>query len=358
MKNCTLVLAILAWSFLPAFSEDIRVNEWLKADQNTDGKLSETETSGLMKRFFGQNDSNKDGFLDRTELEDLNKRLKRREAVKGKSRGNQMPQNRTSIPDSIHFETGIAYREGNKMWKLDLAHPEKKSDELRPGIVIVHGGGWRGGDKGGGQWRSLPIEYAQKGYVAISVNYRLTGEAPFPACVEDVKCSVRWLRANAGKYQLDPERIGAYGNSAGGHLVAMLGLAGKEAGLEGDGPYQDQSSMVQAVCASAPPTDFKNWTVRGLLAGPEESLSKRAEKASPVTYVSSGAPPFLIIHGKADKTVKFEQGKLLADQLKAAGCDVRLLAYDDAGHGVFQQKGAETKPAMEAFFARVLKKKQ
>jgi dipeptidyl aminopeptidase/acylaminoacyl peptidase len=134
----------------------------------------------------------------------------------------------------------------------------------------------------------------------------------------------------------------------------MLGLVGTEIGLEGDGPFQDQSSMVQAVCASAPPTDFSNWFIRGLLAGPEESRGERSAAASPVSYVSPTAPPFLIIHGKADKTVQFEQGKLLAEKLKAAGCDVKLMAYDDAGHGVFRQKEIETGPAMEAFFARVL----
>lgn len=93
--------------------------------------------------------------------------------------------------------------------EFQAAMPKQRGDKPRPGLVIVQGGGWRSGDKRGGQWRSLPLEYAAKGYVAVSVNYRLTDEAPFPACVENVKCAVRWLRANAQKYNVDPQRIKA-----------------------------------------------------------------------------------------------------------------------------------------------------
>ena len=268
------------------------------------------------------------------------------------------------IPDGVELETDISYREGNEKWRLDLAYAEAKGTTRRPGLVIVHGGGWRGGDKGGGLWRSLPLQYAAKGYVCISVNYRLTGEAPFPACVEDVKCAVRWFRANADKYNLDPSRIGAYGNSAGAHLVAMLGLVGPDAGLEGDGPHQQQSSLVQAVCCSATPTDFSNWgrpgrSFRGestLLAGPPETLADRKKQASPISYVGPEAPPFLIIHGTADRTVPFSQGERFSTALRKAGAkDVTFLEFEGAGHGVFGQHSDQTHPAMENFFARTLK---
>ena len=267
------------------------------------------------------------------------------------------------VPDGVKLETDIAYREGNEKWRLDLAYPKAKSKSRRPGLVIVHGGGWRGGDKGGGRWRSTPLQYAAKGYVCISVNYRLTDEAPFPVCVEDVKCAVRWLRANADKHGLDPLRIGAYGNSAGAHLVAMLGLVGPDARLEGDGPHQEQSSLVQAVCCSATPTDFSNWGGPGklspaelsLLAGPAETLADRKKQASPISYVGPDAPPFLIIHGTADRTVPFSQGERFATALKNAGAkDVTFLEFEDAGHGVFGQHSDETYPAMERFFARTL----
>ncbi|MHC4463099.1 MAG: ankyrin repeat domain-containing protein [Planctomycetota bacterium] len=269
------------------------------------------------------------------------------------------------VPDGVRLETDIAYREGNEKWRLDLAYPEAKSKSRHPGLVIVHGGGWRGGDKAGPQWRSIPLQYAAKGYVCISVNYRLTDEAPFPACVEDVKCAVRWLRAHADRYGLDPSRIGAYGNSAGAHLVAMLGLAGPDAGLEGDGPYQEQSSLVQAVCCSATPTDFSSWggsselppAASSLLAGPSETLADRKKQASPISYVGADAPPFLIIHGTADRTVPFSQGERFAAALKKVGAkDVTFLKFEDTGHGVFGQHSDETYPAMERFFARTLRR--
>ncbi len=143
----------------------------------------------------------------------------------------------------------------------------------------------------------------------------------------------------------------------------MLGLVTTDARLEGDGPYQDQSSLVQAVCCSATPTDFVNWgrkdgTFRGestLLAGPPESLDQRKKQASPIYYASKDAPPFLIIHGTADRVVPFSQGERFADALKQAGVqDVSFSKFDGAGHGVFGERSQETEPAMADFFARTL----
>ena len=136
------------------------------------------------------------------------------------------------VPKNLVIAADIPYRPGDsKFWTLDLAMPKAQSEKPRPALVFVHGGGWSSGDKRRGTFKTIPIEYAQKGYVCISVNYRLTSEAAFPACLEDVKCAVRWLRAHAEKYNVDPDRIGGYGNSAGAHLVSLLGLVGKEAHL-------------------------------------------------------------------------------------------------------------------------------
>jgi len=334
-------------------------------DKNGDGKITKEEAGDQLKRFFDRIDANADGVIDESELNTFGERF-RGEPGPGTrpSPGKQKQFVPVQVPEGVDLLTDLAYREGNEKWRLDLAMPKGPRGEPRPALVIVHGGGWRSGDKGGGQWRSLPLQYATKGYVCISVNYRLTDEAPFPACVEDVKCAVRWLRANAEKYNVDPERIGAYGNSAGAHLVAMLGLVGPDAKLEGDGPYQDQSSLVQAVCCSATPTDFSNWgelgrSFRGestFLAGPAETLAQRKKQASPISYVSADAPPFLIMHGMADGTVPFSQGESFAKALEAAGAkDVTFMKFEGAGHGVFGQHSDKTHPAMEQFFARVLK---
>ncbi|MEK6238083.1 MAG: S9 family peptidase [Planctomycetales bacterium] len=148
----------------------------------------------------------------------------------------------------------------------------------------------------------------------------------------------------------------------------MLGLVGPEAKLEGDGPLLDRSSLVQAVCCTATPTDLANWGERsdgaarfgregGLLAGPAETLSERAKKASPMTYVHTDAPPFLVVHGTADRTVPVSQGDKFVKALQQIKADVAFLRYDGAGHGVFAQHGDETFPAMETFFDRVLRKK-
>ena len=266
--------------------------------------------------------------------------------------------------DGLQSELDIAYDTRSPKQKLDLFYRPPAGDALRPGMVIVHGGGWRGGDKGGGQWRQLPIMFARRGYVAISVNYRLTDEAPSPAQVHDVKAAVRWLRANAERLQLDTQRVGAYGNSAGAHLAAMLGLVKPSDGQEGAGPRQDESSLVQAVLASATPTDFTHWlkspripsnALDPFFAGPEETKAQRVREASPITYVRADAPPFLLVHGTADRTVPIEQSQRLVDALRKAGAqEVRYMIFDAEGHGVFQSQRLLTYPAMFAFFAAAL----
>ena len=268
------------------------------------------------------------------------------------------------LPAGVQSELDIAYASKSPAQKLDLYLPPGEAAAPRPAIVVVHGGGWRGGDKQRGQWARIPAQYASDGYVAVSVNYRLTGEAPWPAQIEDVKAAVRWLRAHADRHAVDVNRIGAYGNSAGAHLVSLLGLVKQSDGLEGSGPHQEQSSMVQAVCASATPTDFLNWREPGVvpdrlgrtfLAGPSDTLRDRARQASPITYARGDAPPFLLVHGTADQTVPISQSDRFAKALRTAGAEqVRYMIFDNESHGVFQRQQLLTYPAMKAFFADAL----
>ena len=279
------------------------------------------------------------------------------------------------VPEGVKFIPEIAYREGNDAWKLDLAMPEELGDKPRPALVIIHGGGWRNGDKRREGFLRPTLNYAAKGYVCITVNYRMLNEAPITACVEDVKNAVRWLRANAKEYNVDPNRIGATGNSAGAHLSAMLGLCPPSAGLEGDGPYLEHSSMVQAVVASATPTDFigpmserarRQQQQRANGSGQQRELQPNAlqlepkeirAKTSPMTYVSSDTPPILLIHEMSDRTVGVYHSDNLVKALRKAGAkDVNyMLLGDGTGHGTFQRNIAFTEPAREAFFNRVLK---
>ncbi len=345
---------------------------WLQQmDANGDGKLARSETSGLMARFFDQNDANADGMLDGEELKAIALRLAERRGGNGANANREMPnRNRPgmesggAVPDDVTILRDLAYRDGDESeaWKLDLVMPKEPADAPRPGIVFIHGGGWRSGDKGRGTFFQGAVEYAQEGYVCITINYRLITEAPFPACIEDVKCAVRWFRAHAEEYGVDPDRIGGYGNSAGAHLVAMLGLAGPEAGLEGDGPWQDQSSALQAVCASATPTDFSLFPrPRGgdtKFVNEKYDSAELAKLSSPITHVREDAPPFFLIHGTADGTVNVRHGDAFVEALKKAGAkDVEYLRIEGAGHGVFTQHRDQTGPAMKAFFARTLGEK-
>jgi acetyl esterase/lipase len=270
------------------------------------------------------------------------------------------------VPDGVTFIPNISYREGNEAWKLDLAMPTDQGDAPRPALVIIHGGGWRNGDKRAASFLNPTLSYAAKGYVCITVNYRLLkgNSTSIDHCVEDVKNAVRWLRAHAEEYNVDPGRIGATGNSAGAHLSVMLAVCPKNAGLEGEGPYQKFSSMVQAVAASATPTNFSipmSARARDRFeterANPDQQRDQKRKMISPITYVSAEIPPLLLFHEASDKTVGVYQSDTFILALRDAGAkDINYMLFGDGtGHGVFQRNIAVTEPAREAFFARTLK---
>jgi acetyl esterase/lipase len=247
---------------------------------------------------------------------------------------------------------------------LDLYCPQKAASPL-PVILWIHGGGWSHGRK---EQRSPAVSFLTDGYAVASIDYRLSGEAPFPAQIEDCKAALRWLRANAAKYNLDADRIGAWGHSAGGHLSALLGTSGGVQELEGSGDNMSYSSRVQAVCDVSGPADLLRlyedastgtrpqaiFYIDALLGGPTEQNKTKAIAASPITYVSKDDPPFLIIYGKNDSSVPASQSELLAAALKAAGVETTL-EITPQGHTV---RGPKILPTVKAFFDKYLKKNQ
>ncbi|HEY9075106.1 MAG TPA: alpha/beta hydrolase fold domain-containing protein [Anaerolineaceae bacterium] len=240
-------------------------------------------------------------------------------------------------------------RGGKELLHLDAYYPAQVGSAPLKAALFIHGGGWTSGNKGGGGQTPEALALLARGYLVFSIDYRLAPEAKFPAQIEDAKCAVRHLRANARLYQLDPDRIGVWGSSAGGHLVALLGTADASAGLEGSGGYPGVPSRVQAVVDLFGPADLPLYGPRFLSTGVNvfgaRSLDDPVLKiASPVTYASRDDPPFLILQGDQDVTVPPEQSQALYNRLKAAGGEVTLVMVKNAGHG-FTPVGGQIDPS-------------
>jgi acetyl esterase/lipase len=266
------------------------------------------------------------------------------------------------VPAEVKVDVNVTYRtlDDGKEMKLDIAYPT--GEGAHPTVLCVHGGAWRfGSRKELNRW----IRYlADDGYVGVAVSYRLLPDGKWPAPIEDCKTAVRFLRANASKYHIDKDRIGALGYSAGGHLVALLGLAGKDAGFEGK-DYLEQSSKLQAVVDFYGPSDLTKFgndesaqksTFSPLLGGSYKDNPEAYKKASPINYVSKDAPPFLLLHGSKDWLVPPEQSRELYKKLKEAGAQPDLVEIEGASHGFFRDDMRKANEAVLKFLAEQLKK--
>jgi acetyl esterase/lipase len=279
--------------------------------------------------------------------------------------------------NDIIWRKDLAYvTQGSSSQTLDLYAPKKAKNV--PLIVWIHGGAFLFGSKEGSPLEPIPLHLLLEGYAVASINYRLSPEAVFPAQLEDCKAAIRWLRAHADEFGTDPNRIGVWGASAGGHLAALLGTTGEVRGFD-VGENLGYSSCVQAVCDFYGPTDFLRMDAHRLPDGqihdaPDSPESKlvgapiqdnpdKVRRVNPITYASKGAPPFLIVHGILDRLVPFNQSQLLTDALEAVGTPVQFHPVEVGGHGQYFGAGGgcglyadpEVAPMVKAFFATYLK---
>ena len=228
-------------------------------------------------------------------------------------------------PQAVQHNLDLVYsRSSGEELRLDVAVPAK-GDGPFPAVLCLHGGGWVSGSRK--QMKQTIEVLARRGYVAVAADYRLAPTHRWPACYDDCQAAVKWLRANAGTYRLDPERVGVVGMSAGGHLACLLGVT---------------DNKLQAVVSFAGPTDLsaeEMWTkdvraknLEPLFGGAPEAKRDELRQASPACLSLTKPPPFLLMHGSADAVVPVRQAHLLAERLKQAGGESRVVVLEDEGH--------------------------
>lgn len=245
----------------------------------------------------------------------------------------------TSYPSDV--EADIVYREiDGQQLKLDACSPQGGPSSPAAAIVVIHGGGWVGGDKAEGKWRKLCEYFGSQGFVAFAVNYRLVPQFPFPAAIEDIQAAVEWLRQpeQVSKFKIDPNRIGAFGGSAGANLAALLGTDGSGSLTEG--------SRVAAVVSMSGPMDLTQQgftlsdpdaeqqdTVLSYLNCTDVTTCAAAAKASPVAQVDPTDPPLFMTNSQ-NETVPIQQADAMQAAMQAAGAPVQLIVIPGTDHSI------------------------
>jgi acetyl esterase/lipase len=275
----------------------------------------------------------------------------------------QAPDAQYIVVSDVQYCTG-----GGQPLLMDVFKPAHPIRTPTPAVLWIHGGGWERGDKNG---NSGAVLLANEGFVTASLFYRLSGDSPFPADIEDCKCAIRFLRANAEKFGIDPERIGVAGASAGGHLAELVATADEHAGLEGSGGWPGVSSRVRAASAYYGVSDFTvgamqfqhhtGKVVVKLFRGTETEKPELYRKASPIFYVSRESPPLLLAHGDEDDLVPFVQSVRMAEAYRKASVPVEMIAVKNAGHDFEPAGSGAIAPSVDeihqqtiAFFRRYL----
>ncbi len=261
----------------------------------------------------------------------------------------------------VTIQKNIDYLGVDRAEKADLYLPagDPPPGKLRPAVLIVHGGGWKTGDKGAKREINIGTTLAEHGYVAMSINYALykdDGPSTWPQNLHDCKTAVRWLRENAERLSIDPNRIGAIGGSAGGHLVSMLAVTGDDKTLDPAGPYGKHSTKIRAVVDMYGPLPEARPTKLAFLGKSLEEAPELYKQVTPTTHLDKNDPPFLILHGTADTTVPVSDSEQFAAALKKAGMQHELIIIEGAPHTFhLQPKQRDLRPTVLEFFDKNLK---
>jgi acetyl esterase/lipase len=261
----------------------------------------------------------------------------------------------------VRIQKNVEFLGPGRAEKADLYLPADMPQGGRwPAVVIIHGGGWSGGTKDAAREINIGTNLVLNGYIGMSIDYALqkTNCPPvWPANLHDCKTAVRWLRKNAERLHVDPDRIGAIGGSAGGHLAAMLAVAGPDAGLDPAGPYGEFSCRVQCAVDLYGPVTWMKTRDLAMLGKTRAEAPALYRQASPITHADKSDPPILILHGTADKTVEVGQSEQFAEALKKAGVEHQLVIVPDAPHSFhLQPQQRDLRPLVIGFFDRHLKK--
>jgi len=327
-------------------------------DKNSDGKLTREELPQNARPNFDRADKNDDGFISREE-----DKIFREQSGRRQKKGSRDQLNN----DRIEIKNNIPYADTkNPRQSLNLILPKSRNKKILPALIYIHGGGWKNGNKDQGIARLLPYVVSGE-YVGISVGYRLSGEALWPAQIHDCKAAIRWVRGNAKKYGINLERIGVFGSSAGGHLVAMLGTSGGVKELEGSlGNHKAMESKVHCVGNFFGPAallemskfpskidhDAANSPESQLIGGALQKNKTKAIKASPINYVTKDDCPFIHVHGTDDQLVPYNQSVIFHKKLLENGCNSTLVTVKGGGHGGFRNDTIQK--ITEKFFAEQL----
>ena len=351
-------LTMVAFFASTASAQDNRFTQW---DKNKDGKLIQAELPEPIQKNFDKVDINNDGFITREEHLAFLTRGKSKQPAQRKQ---------GQVPSGITIEKNIAYADTDEpAQRLDLLLPEKRnSDKPLPVVVFIHGGGWRNGSKTSDIGKVAPY-VASGDYAAASIEYRLSDKGQWPAQIHDCKAGIRWIKAHAEKYNLDANKIAVWGTSAGGHLVAMLGVTAGDKELDGVlGKHTDQTTHVTCVLNFFGPSDLLTMNDKPskmdhnapdspeslMVGGLIQENKAKANNASPLHPVTKDDAAILTMHGTADPLVPYDQSVRFHAKLLKAGVDSTFVTILEGGHGF---AGPEVDQRVKTFLEKHLRGK-